>query len=60
MGGNEQDIKGNVESLSKGPRTQREVIEQDNIFEIEMTVESDIEGGIDIENECIYGYLMFL
>jgi len=60
MGGNEQDIKGNVESPSKGPRTQREVIEQDNIFEIEMTVESDIEGGIDIENECIYGYLMFL
>lgn len=38
-------------------RMQREVLEQDNIFEIEMQVESDVEGGIDIDNECIYGHL---
>ena len=25
-----------------------------------MQVESDAEGGIDIENDCIYGYLLFL
>ena len=25
-----------------------------------MQVESDIEGGIDIQNDCIYGYLKFL
>lgn len=25
-----------------------------------MQVESDLEGGIDIENDCIHGYLMFL
>ena len=25
-----------------------------------MQVESDAEGGIDIENDCIHGYLMFL
>lgn len=25
-----------------------------------MQVDSDVEGGIDIENECIYGYLLFL
>ena len=40
MAANEVDIKGNIESPSKGnaagPKTQREVIEQDNIFEIEM------------------------
>lgn len=41
-------------------RTQREVLEQDNIFEIEMQVESDVEGGIDIDNECIYGHLNFI
>ena len=38
----------------------KEVIEQSNIFEIEMQVESDVEGGIDIENDCIYGYLQFI
>ena len=38
-------------------RTVKEVLEQSNIFEIEMQVESDVEGGIDIENDCIYGYL---
>ena len=41
-------------------KTQREVLHQDNIFEIEMQVESDVEGGIDIETDCIYGYLLFL
>ena len=41
-------------------RMQREVLEQDNIFEIEMQVESDVEGGIDIDNECIYGHLQFI
>ena len=25
-----------------------------------MQVDSDVEGGIDVENECIHGYLMFL
>lgn len=42
------------------PKSIKEVIEQDNIFEIEMQVDSDVEGGIDIENECIFGYLLFL
>lgn len=32
----------------KGPITVREVVEQDNLFEIEMQVDSDLEGGIDI------------
>jgi hypothetical protein len=41
-------------------RTQREVIEQDNIFEIELQVESDLEGGLDIENDCLHGFLRFL
>ena len=50
-GGQGQQIK---------PKSIKEVIEQDNIFEIEMQIESDVEGGIDIENECIYGYLLFL
>ena len=36
------------------------MIEQDNLFEIEINVSSDVEGGIDIENDCIYGYLLFL
>ena len=35
-------------------------MEQDNIFEIEMQVDTDMEGGIDIENDCIHGYLNFL
>lgn len=39
---------------------QKEELEQDNIFEIEMQVESDVEGGIDIDNDCIYGHLLFL
>ena len=30
-------------------KTIKEVIHQDNIFEIEMQVETDVEGGIDIE-----------
>jgi hypothetical protein len=38
----------------------KEVLHQDNIFEIEMKIESDIEGGLDIEHDCIYGYLKFL
>ena len=25
-----------------------------------MQVESDVEGGIDIDNECIYGHLNFI
>jgi hypothetical protein len=25
-----------------------------------MQVDSDIEGGIDIQNDCIYGHLQFL
>ena len=41
-------------------KTQQEILEQDNIFEIEMQVESDVEGGIDIDNECIYGHLLFI
>lgn len=41
-------------------QTRQEILEQDNIFEIEMQVESDVEGGIDIDNECIYGHLNFI
>jgi len=42
------------------PSVKKEVIHQDNIFEIEVKVLSDIEGGLDIEHDCIYGYLRFL
>ena len=42
------------------PKSIKEVFSQDNIFEIEMNVDSDVEGGIDIENDCIYGNLLFL
>ena len=41
-------------------RTMKEIVHQDNIFEIEMHIESDIEGGIDINHDCIYGHLLFL
>ena len=41
-------------------KTQREVLEQDNIFEVELQVESDLEGGLDIENDCLHGFLKFL
>lgn len=38
----------------------KEVLEQDNIFEIEMHLLSDVEGGVDIESESIHGYLSFI
>lgn len=38
----------------------REVLHQDNIFEIEMQIESDVEGGIDIQQDYLHGYLLFL
>ena len=41
-------------------KTQKEVLSQDNIFEIEMQVQSDVEGGIDIKNDCIHGFLLFI
>ena len=41
-------------------RTVKEVVHQDNIFEVEMHIESDIEGGIDINHDCIFGHLLFL
>ena len=54
------DMRGGSPQKDQVSRTQREVIEQDNIFEVEMHVESDLEGGLDIENDCIHGYLSFL
>lgn len=47
---NEIDIMGGPAGTpeKKGPTTVREVVEQDNLFEIEMQVDTDIEGGIDI------------
>lgn len=56
----EIDIAGGPAKQKQEIRMQREVLEQDNIFEIEMQVESDVEGGIDIDNECIYGHLRFI
>ena len=44
----------------KGPQITKEVIHQDNIFEIDMRIESDIEGGLDIDHDCIHGHLRFL
>ena len=44
----------------KGPQVTKEVIHQDNIFEIEIKIDSDIEGGLDIDHDCIYGHLKFL
>lgn len=55
----EIDMPGPIKQKTE-MRMQREVLEQDNIFEIEMQVESDVEGGIDIDNECIYGHLKFI
>ena len=59
---NEVDIMGGPAGTpeKKGPTIVREVVEQDNLFEIEMQVDTDIEGGIDIQNDCIHGHLMFL
>ena len=56
----EIDIAGGPAKQKQEIRMQKEVLEQDNIFEIEMQVESDVEGGIDIDNECIYGHLRFI
>ena len=41
-------------------KIQKEVLHQDNIFEIDMQIESDLEGGLSIENDCITGSLTFL
>ena len=38
----------------------KEIVHQDNIFEIEMQIDNDVEGGIDIQSECIHGHLVFL
>ena len=60
---NEHEIDMGVSPQKKQApeiQTRQEILEQDNIFEIEMQVESDVEGGIDIDNECIYGHLKFI
>lgn len=41
-------------------KTEKEVLQQDNIFEVEMHINSDVEGGVDIEHDCIDGFLLFL
>jgi hypothetical protein len=41
-------------------KTEKEVLHQDNIFEVEMHINSDVEGGVDIEHDCIDGFLLFL
>lgn len=62
MQNNELEIDMGGPEPQKKPelKTQQEILEQDNIFEIEMQVESDVEGGIDIDNECIHGHLTFI
>ena len=40
--------------------TEKEVLHQDNIFELELHVESDIEGGLDIDQDCLHGHITFL
>ena len=52
-------ITEGINAVSGEPEniTQKEVLHQDNIFEIEMKIESDVEGGIDIEHDCIHGHL---
>ena len=59
---NEHEIDIGSPQKKQAPeiQTRQEILEQDNIFEIEMQVESDVEGGIDIDNECIYGHLKFI
>jgi hypothetical protein len=42
------------------PKVIKEVLEQDNVFEIDMQLNSDVEGGIDIDHECIHGHLKFI
>ena len=42
------------------PLQVKEYLHQDNIFEIEVQVDNDVEGGIDTHNDCIYGKLVFL
>ena len=55
VGGSPQQKKNPADQ-----KTLREIVEQDNILEIEMQVESDVEGGIDIDNDCIHGHLKFV
>ena len=38
----------------------KEVETQDNIVEIEINIESDVDGGIDIDRENINGHLVFM
>ena len=58
-----ENVEINIKGAAQGNtevRTVREVLHQDNIFEIEMQINSDVEGGIDIDSECIHGHLVFL
>lgn len=38
----------------------KETETQDNIVEIEINIESDVDGGIDIDRESINGHLVFM
>lgn len=53
-------LKAQNQNEKKEPKINKEIIHQDNIFEIEMKIESDIEGGLDIDHDCIHGHLKFL
>ena len=42
------------------PKIVKETETQDNIVEIEINIESDVDGGIDIDKESINGHLVFM
>lgn len=56
----QRDNSMGIHNSGQKQRTEKETLHQDNIFEVEMQVDSDVEGGIDLEQDCIHGFLKFL
>lgn len=54
----QQRLSENVEE--KQVNIKKEIETQDNIVEIEINIESDVDGGIDIDRESMHGHLIFM
>lgn len=54
----QQRLSENVEE--KQVNIKKETETQDNIVEIEINIESDVDGGIDIDRESMHGHLIFM
>ena len=48
------------ENEEKQVNIKKETETQDNIVEIEINIESDVDGGIDIDRENLSGHLIFM